>query len=177
MQQKSLAHLTVAVLAVLTSLTWPAGVLAQDRGPVAGDTAPDFAGKALNGDRVLVSAFAGKVVVLSYWASWCGPCKKELPLLEGIQEVAGKDRIQVVAVNIEAYPTYKKLAQHLSSLQMTIAHDTYGEGSKAYGVNGIPHMVIIGRDGKIIRVNRGYSEESVDRVIEDVNRALATAGK
>jgi len=66
--------------------------------PEAGDMAPDYAGTTLDDRATSVSDFRGRVVVLSFWASWCGPCLKEMPILEGIQERAGKNQIQVVAV-------------------------------------------------------------------------------
>jgi thiol-disulfide isomerase/thioredoxin len=65
--------------------------------PKAGESAPDFAGQTYDGQTISLSEYTGKVVVLSFWASWCGPCQKELPMLEGIQQTAGKERVQVVA--------------------------------------------------------------------------------
>jgi thiol-disulfide isomerase/thioredoxin len=139
----------------------------------AGDTPPPLLGLTLEGKEVETTQFAGKVMVVTFWASWCGPCRKELPLLEGIQRVAGKDKIQVVAVNIEDRDQFRKVARALSTLTVTITHDYLKRSSDAYGVKGIPHMVLIGRDGKVITVHRGYSEEGVDEIIAEINRALA----
>jgi peroxiredoxin len=141
--------------------------------PKAGDTAPEFVGRNYDGEPLSLSAYTGKVVVLSFWASWCGPCRKELPILEGIQATAGNERIQVIAVNIESSDVFRKLARRMSSLHMLVASDAAREAQRAYGVNGIPHMVIIGKDGRIVRVHRGYTEEGVDQVVDDLNRALA----
>jgi hypothetical protein len=93
--------------------------------------------------------------------------------LEGVQQVAGNDRVQVVAINIEDRDTFRKIAPKMKSLHMLVASDTAQQAQEAYGVNGIPHMVIIGKSGQIIRVHRGYSEAGVDDVIEDLNQALA----
>jgi thiol-disulfide isomerase/thioredoxin len=141
--------------------------------PKAGDAAPDFAGRTDEGEAISLAAYSGKVVVLSFWAAWCGPCRKELPLLEGIQQVAGKDRVQVVASNIEDRDTFRKIAPKMKPLQMLVASDTARQAQEANGVNGIPHMVIIGTSGRIVRVRRGYSEAGVDLVVEDLNKALA----
>lgn len=173
MQFRRILATQVGAIVLATLGAWSMPASAQAPMPGRGDLAPDYVGKTYDGERVLLSAYAGKVVVVSYWATWCGPCRKELPLLEGIQQVAGKERLQVIAVNIEALDTYRRVARRMSSLQMTVAHDSNSEGSKAYGVKGIPHMVIIGKNGRIVRVNRGYSEEGVDRAIADINLALA----
>lgn len=157
-------------LAVLLALAAGSSAMAAPR---EGDKAPDFAGRTYDGQTVLLSAFAGKVVVLSFWASWCGPCRKELPILEGIQQTAGKARIQVIAVNIEPLDTFRKISRKMTSLHMLVASDTAEEAQQAYGVSGIPHMVIIGKSGQIIRVHRGYTEAGVDDAIKDLNLALA----
>jgi thiol-disulfide isomerase/thioredoxin len=140
----------------------------------AGDSPPPFLGTNLDGDEIDASQFAGKILVVTFWASWCGPCKKELPLLEGIQRVAGKERVQVVAINIEDRDVYRKLARGLKSgFTLSINHDTGKKASGAYGVHGIPHLVLIGRDGKVIAVHRGYSDEGIDAIIAEINKALA----
>ena len=155
------------------SSLWPALAARAAPRPERGDVAPDTLGRNYDGEPVRVSAYAGKVVVLSFWASWCGPCRKELPILEGIQVTAGKERIQVVAINIESLDTFRRIARKMGTLQLMVAHDSKSEASEAYGVAGIPHMVIVGKDGHIVRVNRGYNEDGVDRVVDDINLALS----
>lgn len=164
-RQRAGSYLVAALLA--------GGACTGVAAPRAGDTAPDFVGYDADGQPLSVAAYAGKVVVLSFWASWCGPCKKELPLLEGIARTAGKERIQVLAVNVESSEIFRRLARRTSDLQMLVASDAGQEAQRSYGVRGIPHMVIIGKDGHIIRVHRGYSEAGVDAVVDDLNRALA----
>ena len=141
--------------------------------PDTGDQAPDAIGYNYDGQRLSLASYAGKVVVVSFWASWCGPCRKELPLLEGIARAAGKDRVQVLAVNIESRDIYRKLARKMSELEILVASDPDESAQRAYGVNGIPHMVIVGRDGRIVRVHRGYTDSGVDAAIADLNHALA----
>lgn len=147
---------------------------ASAAGKVApGDTPPLSLGQTRDGQSIETSQYAGKVLVVTFWASWCGPCKKELPILEAIQNVAGTEKIQVVAVNIEEREQFIKIARALSSLKLTLTHDARKRSADAYGVNGIPHLVLIGRDGKVINVRRGYSEEAMDSIIAEINTALA----
>ena len=141
--------------------------------PQAGDTPPAKLGLGNDGNDVMVAQSAGKVTVVTFWASWCGPCMKELPMLEAIQRTA-KDQVQVVAVNIEEREKYRRVSRAISSaLTLKLAHDYDGQARDAFGVKGIPHMLIIGRDGKILAVHRGYSEESLDGIIAEINAALA----
>ena len=142
--------------------------------PKAGDIPAVAFGITRDGDPVEAKQFAGKVLVVTFWASWCGPCLKELPLLEGIQKAANGS-VQVVAVNIEARERFRALHERLKSFALLIAHDHNKAGREAYGVNGIPHMMIIGRDGRILKVHRGYSEDGVDRIIAEINAALAAS--
>lgn len=144
--------------------------------PAKGDPAPQVIGTSVDGVALESGQFRGKVLVVTFWATWCGPCMRELPMLESMQRLAGKERLQVVAVNIEERQVFRKVASRLASFQLTLAHDERKRGTDAYGVNGIPHMVIIGRDGTILEVNRGYSEEALDGILAEINAALKPPG-
>jgi len=146
--------------------------------PGAGDMAPDDLGLTVKGDAVKVSDYAGKVVVVSFWASWCAYCLKELPVLEDIQNSSAKDHIQVIAVNTEERAVFKKLERAFRGASLKLTYDPVKASAAAYGVNGLPHLLIIGRSGRILKVYRGYSESSLDGIIADLNLALAEqAGK
>ena len=147
------------------------GAVAAPR-PAAGDAAPTFVGDDAEAAPVSLADFGGRVVVLSFWASWCAPCLKELPILDGIQRTAGKRRLQVVAINIERVDVYRKVARRLGDFDLLVTHDRDRKASEAYGVKGIPHLIIVGRDGRIVRVNRGYDESALDDIVTDINRAL-----
>jgi transposase len=162
---KQVAALATFLLAPLLSAAGPA--------PGVGDIPPPEAGTTLDGDPVRLADYTGKAIVVSFWATWCPYCLKELPILEGIQSTAGKDRIQVIALNTEDRAVFRRAARTLSSLKLLVAHDTGKKGSEAYGVKGIPHMVIIGRDGRILKIYRGYDESQLDSIVADINRALA----
>ncbi len=139
----------------------------------AGDRLPEHLGVDRDGDAVDGTKLAGKVVVVTFWASWCAPCRQELPRLDAIQRLAGKDRLQVVAINIEDRKRFLQVSRAVSSLAVTFSHDFGKEASEAFGVHGIPHCVIVGRDGRIIAVHVGYGESSLDSILEEVNGALA----
>jgi len=138
-----------------------------------GEAAPDVVlGTTLSGKPAKASDYAGKVVVISFWASWCSPCRKELPILEGLQ-VTGKGSIQVVAVNIESRDVFQKAAKVLGEMHLILANDRDVRSQRAYDVKAIPQMVIIGKDGRILDIHKGYGENSLNGIVDEINRALA----
>jgi thiol-disulfide isomerase/thioredoxin len=138
-----------------------------------GDVAPDILGKDIKGDKIRVTSYPGKVLVISFWASWCGPCRKELPMLEQLQRVGADKGLQVVAINWREEPSaFKSIVKHLGEFQLKLVSDSSGKVGSLYGVKGVPHMLLIGKDGKIAMVQIGYGESVIDRLIPAVNEAL-----
>ena len=156
------------VLAVLCA----AALQARAAVPGVGDVPPDRLGETIGGKPVTLSSYPGRAVVVSFWASWCKYCLKELPVLENIQRKVGKDRLQVIAINVEDFDTFRKLARIMKSFEIQIISDANNAVHDAYGVGGIPHMVIIGRDGKIQQVYRGYAESELPAIVADLNKAI-----
>jgi len=150
-----------------------ASVGAADKiGP--GDVPPPLIGWTAGGDLVRVPNYAGKAVILTFWASWCGYCLKELPVLDNVQRVAGADNIAVFAINTEDRKVFRQIEPVLhDKLQLTLVRDADGAGQRNYGVTGLPHMVIIGRDGRVRRIWHGYAPEELDAIVADINAALA----
>lgn len=167
MNSYALAGSCLALVSALTISTHSRAQLA------VGDRASDNLGTTLDGTPVLASHHLGKVLVVTFWASWCAPCRLELPQLEGMQRVAGPEQLKVVAINIEDRAAFRRAAQVLAQLQLSVTHDATGAISGAYGARSIPHLVVIGRDGRVQNVFHGYSEKQVDAVIAEVNAALA----
>lgn len=142
-----------------------------------GDLPPDVFGKDESGQPISLERHRGKVVIVTFWATWCPYCLKELPVLENIQNRAGKDRIEVIAVNWkEDRDTYRAVRRALKGLTLTLTSDTSGQIGEAYGVASIPHMLMIGKDGRVDSVRRGYSEEHLEDIAADLNRLLQAPG-
>ncbi len=141
--------------------------------PVVGGLPPNDLGIDQQGQTVSVSSFAGKALVITFWATWCPYCLKELPILHNIQTKVSKDNLQVIAVNTEEQEVFRKAIRVLANLNVLHTSDTDHDSQDAYGVNGIPHMVIVGRNGKIVAIHRGYGEGSLPQIAADINRALA----
>jgi thiol-disulfide isomerase/thioredoxin len=144
-------------------------------GPAVGTIAPDFkAHNLVTGEDITLSSQHGKVVILTFWASWCGPCKRELPILENAQRAVGKDNLVVFAVSY--HDTEEALAairRPAANWQINVMRDRTARVARLYAVSGIPHLFMIGRDGKVVANHVGYGDRTLDELIADINRALA----
>ncbi len=142
--------------------------------PKVGEAAPDVTlGVTTAGADAKVSDHAGKIVVVSFWATWCAPCRKELPILEGLQQ-QGKGNIQVIAVNIEKRDVFEKAAKLLGAqLSLILANDRSERAQRTYAVKSIPHLIIFGRDGHILHIHDGYGDKELDAIVDEINQALA----
>jgi thiol-disulfide isomerase/thioredoxin len=163
----------VCALAIFAAAAFASsGSVAAIASPDIGAKAPEYLGRSSSGHKVLLSSYAGKVVVVSFWASWCAPCRKELPVLENLQR-AGKGEIQVIAVNTEDQDVFRSVLAAMQGFTLLLANDAGSRAQAAYGVKGFPHMVIIDREGIIQNVHSGYGDGVIDRIVEEVNAALA----
>jgi thiol-disulfide isomerase/thioredoxin len=139
-----------------------------------GAAPPDVFGRSSTGDVVHLGDYRGKIVVISFWASWCGPCRKELPVLIQMQKKATRDKLVVLSVNwrqsYEAFRQVTKIFRDMGT-DVTLISDEHGRAGEAYGVKAIPHMIIVGRDGKIAAIHVGYSEEEIPELVDEINSA------
>ncbi|MFM1571556.1 MAG: TlpA family protein disulfide reductase [Porticoccaceae bacterium] len=140
-----------------------------------GDIPPDYLGLDSSAEKVLLSDNKGKIVVVTFWATWCPPCLKELPVLERLQRRLGPDLIRVIAVNHrESKKKFRLIKKAFNGSPITLTYDRGNRISKKYGVEAIPHLIIIGKDGKISYQARGYGESSIDMLVEKINQHLQT---
>lgn len=138
--------------------------------PVAGEFPPQVAlGKNLPGDLIDLEQRRGKVVIMTFWASWCGPCMRELPVLAHMQKVVGKDALEVIAVNWdEPRAQVVNFARRNRQLDLEYVLDSKGKAAEAYGVKAIPLMFVLDHEGRINAVHQGYSEQSLPEILEQV---------
>jgi len=138
-----------------------------------GEIPPSALGVDSDGNKINLDDLKGKLVIITFWASWCPPCLKELPYLETIQTKLGLDKIKVIAINYkESRKKYWHIRKRLSDLTLTLTHDKKGYLAKKYGVNTLPNLFIIGKDGKLAYHAVGYGDHSIKKIIKIINQQL-----
>jgi thiol-disulfide isomerase/thioredoxin len=141
----------IALVAVFAS----AALAASSSGP-----APGFQLSGRGGKTIDLSQFKGQVVMINFWASWCGPCRKEMPLLEDIYKKYKPMGFTMLAVNVE--PNTKDadawLAKLAKPVTFPIAYDVDSKVSKLYKVETMPSTVIVDRKGNVRALHRGYKD-------------------
>ncbi len=148
---------------------------AKDKKLHVGDIPPDSLGKTAAGDPVKLSGYHGKVVIVAFFASWCAPCRKELPILASVQTQATHDQMAVFEVDWkESAAQYTLIAKKLEDFDFTFVRDSNGFYGDQYDVTAIPHMVIIGRDGRVAAIHVGYGEGEIPILVKEINALLAT---
>ncbi|MHB1058138.1 MAG: TlpA family protein disulfide reductase [Rhodanobacter sp.] len=164
-------RISIALLGLMCCFAARAGVR-------PGEMPPDALGSTQHGQAVTVSSLHGKIVVISFWATWCGYCMKEMPVLANLQALASERGLplQVVSVNYrENRSTFVRVTHVLGKKLpgLLITWDRNGDIGKPYGVHGIPVMVMLHRDGTVAHVHVGYGEDMLDRLVAEINALLA----
>ncbi len=116
----------------------------------------DFTLKSNKGKNVRLSDLRGQVVMLNFWASWCGPCRQEMPLLDQLYQRYQPAGFTLLGVNVEADP--KEADTLLKEIPVTfpVLYDTTSKVSEAYKVDAMPSSVLIDCDGNMSYLHRGY---------------------
>ena len=163
---------------ILASLLLGFALLADSAGArrllQVGDVPPDSLGRTLKGERVKLSDYRGKVVIVTFWASWCSPCRKELQVMSNIQKHVSRDQLVIFPVNWkEDHDRFREIAKALKDTDLSLVSDADGYYGGQYDVTGIPHMVIVGRDGRIAAIHVGYGEGEIPVLVKEINGLLA----
>ena len=152
-------------LAILISIA-PLALALSAMGP-----AENFTLKSDSGENVRLSEYRGQVVLINFWASWCGPCRQEMPELDAIHQKYQALGFTVFGVNVEQN---RELADRiLRDIPVTfpILFDDDNQVSELYDIDAMPVTVLVGRDGEIRFLHRGY-KPGYEQLYEQQVRAL-----
>lgn len=137
-----------------------------------GKKAPEFKLDQFKGKPVSLADLKGKVVILDFWATWCGPCRMGLPHLDKVYKDKKGDGLKAFAVNLREEKGEVEQFVKQTGLSVPILMDTEGKVAEQYGVEGIPQTVVIGKDGKIRKIFVGYSDQLEDEVRSLIDKAM-----
>ncbi len=129
--------------------------------PEGTNLAPDFTVTDPNGNPVSLSDFAGQSVVVNFWASWCGPCKSEMPHFQAAYEEYG-DEIAFLMVNLaEGFgDTREKAEAFLADYTFPVYYDTDSDAAITYGITGVPVTLFIDSQGYLVSSKIGMLSEA-----------------
>lgn len=157
------------ILIVLFLAVGPTRSAESDQRPEVGQLPPPMLGRDRNGEDVNLEKLRGKVVVITFLASWCGPCRRELPMLGHFQKVVGREHLEVVAINYkEPKRDYLSVIRANQDIDLTYVHDVHGSIGGRYGVKGLPNLFIIDAQGRVAFRHRGYSEETLASFTDEI---------
>jgi peroxiredoxin len=165
------------VVACALGFAVPVAHATAESAPQIGAKAPDFTARDyVTGERIHLGTQRGKVAVVTFWATWCAPCRNELPNLEKLQEHLGKDKIAILAVNFrdndaETIGRLRRDARQ-AGWQLHLLLDPGERIAKAYGISAIPRMYIIGKDGRIRAIHAGFGDGTLDDMLTDLSAVL-----
>jgi peroxiredoxin len=134
--------------------------------------APQFSLAARGGKTVNLAQYKGQVVMINFWATWCGPCRQEMPLLENIYKKYNKAGFTLLGVNVE--PDSKPAEDWLKATPVSfpILFDTKSEVSKLYEVSGMPSTVIVDRKGNVRVIHHGYKPGDENEYQDNIRKLV-----
>lgn len=135
--------------------------------------APDFTLKSRSGKNLKLSEFRGEVVMVNFWASWCGPCRQEMPLLEQLYKRYQPLGFTILGVHVEEDSSAAEKVLKDIPVSFPILYDNTNEVSKLYGISAMPSTFLVDRNGNLRYLHKGYLpgyEDEYQRQIRELVR-------
>ena len=137
-----------------------------------GQLAPDFALKSSTGENLRLSEYRGNVVMINFWATWCGPCRQEMPLLDELYVRYKRVGFSLLGVNID--DDSRRAMQMIEELGVSfpVLFDARKEVSRLYEVEAMPVTVLVDRAGNVRYVHHGYKPGYEDKYLDQIRSLL-----
>ena len=139
---------------------------------LTGSPAPDFALKSSTGANLRLSEYRGDVVMINFWATWCGPCRQEMPLLNELYVRYERVGFSLLGVNID--DDSRRAMDMITELGVNfpVLFDSRKEVSKLYQVDAMPVTVIVDREGNVRHVHNGYKPGYEQKYLDEIRALL-----
>ncbi len=139
---------------------------------LVGNKAPDFALKSSTGENLRLSEYRGEVVMINFWATWCGPCRQEMPLLDDLYNRYERVGFKLLGVNIDDNSQRAIDMMRELGVNFPVLFDASKDVSKLYEVNAMPVTVILDREGNVRHVHQGYKPGYEEKYLNEVRALL-----
>lgn len=139
---------------------------------LTGQPAPDFALKSSTGENLRLSEYRGDVVMINFWATWCGPCRQEMPLLDELYSRYQRVGFNLLGVNIDDDSGRAMAMIEELGVRFPVLFDDRKEVSRMYAVDAMPVTVIVDRAGQVRYVHQGYKPGYENTYLDQVRALL-----
>ena len=136
------------------------------------ESAPDFTLKSLEGGNLRLDEYRGQVVLINFWASWCGPCRQEMPLLDRLHQRYEDTGFAVLGVNVEGEVAPAQEIVDKSNISFPVLIDEGQLVSELYKLEAMPSTVVVDRDGRVRYIHRGYKPGDEAKYVEVVKELI-----
>lgn len=165
MQHKIITTLMTFALLIVSQFSWAVGI---------GDTAPDFKIPRLEAKgQIDLKRYRGKVVYVDFWASWCGPCRQSLPILNQIRKDYRSKGFEVIAINLDEEREDAMAFLKQFPVSYPTARDTTGKVPESYGLQGMPTAYLVDKKGRVQLVHEGFKKSDDAELRHHIKQLLA----
>lgn len=155
------------LLSIAMAAAFPASALEP------GEAMPALSLPSLKGGSVSLGGFRDRVVLVNFWATWCGPCRRELPAFEVLRQRYKHQGFDVVGINVDSEPALAAAFVEEFKLSYPLLSDPEFNAAKAFGADAMPISYLVGRDGRIARVFAGFSPKKLPTMESAIAQTVA----
>jgi len=136
------------------------------------EEAPDFTLKSLEGTNLRLEEYRGQVVLINFWASWCGPCRQEMPLLDRLHHRYEDTGFAVLGINVEGEIKPAQKVVDKTNVTFPVLIDEEQKVSEMYSLEAMPSTIVVDRDGIVRYIHRGYKPGDEAKYVEVVKQLI-----
>ncbi len=139
---------------------------------LTGQTAPDFVLKSATGENLRLSEYRGDVVMINFWATWCGPCRQEMPLLDELYGRYQRVGFNLLGVNIDDDSRRAMAMVNELGIKFPVLFDEDKKVSKLYEVEAMPLTLLLDREGTVRHIHHGYQPGYEQKYLDEIRSLL-----